>query len=368
MPGLTVAALTVCYLREWPSASPLHQVATGTAIGIAAWLLVSLSFLRGFAHVERADAAVYDELNVRLASLQARIGAIRGAHSGDAAFAEALEHTNRLVAALNPDSRYACSGRWLSGMGYINLWRHVHRAEEALLELEDAGSLHALAVTSRSRLETTPVEGRTTLLYELKPHLGNSSFFEGPQGHALVRQITFRLNCYTDEIYQGLVRLRNRMFQTLVHTSVVGAGILGIVMLVLRKDKGYDPKSVVAAALVFYLIGALVGLFGELYATSRRRRGAVHDYGLATVRVLTIPALSGIAAVGGVLITRLGGTLTSDAVRISAIFSLSSYPFGLVVAAIFGLTPGLLLQRLRAQTDEYKDRISKSESERDTKS
>ena len=100
----------------------------------------------------------------------------------------------------------------------------------------------------------------------------------------------------------------------------------------------------------------------ELWGASRGQRGAVHDYGLALVRLLTIPVLSGIAAVLGVLFTRLGAGVgtTESPVTLDQIFSLQNYPLGIVVAAIFGLTPGLLLERLRAQTNEYKDELMKS--------
>ena len=42
------------------------------------------------------------------------------------------------------------------------------------------------------------------------------------------------------------------------------------------------------------------------------------------------------------------------------VFSLADYPFGIVIAAIFGLTPGLLLARLRQQTDEYKEELART--------
>lgn len=42
------------------------------------------------------------------------------------------------------------------------------------------------------------------------------------------------------------------------------------------------------------------------------------------------------------------------------VFSFGQYAFGLVVAAIFGLTPGLLLGRLRAETESYKKGLVQS--------
>ena len=39
---------------------------------------------------------------------------------------------------------------------------------------------------------------------------------------------------------------------------------------------------------------------------------------------------------------------------------MEEYPLGVLVAAIFGLTPGLLLERLRTETNEYKEELAKS--------
>jgi hypothetical protein len=80
---------------------------------------------------------------------------------------------------------------------------------------------------------------------------------------------------------------------------------------------------------------------------------------LALVRLLTIPVLSGIAAVLGVVLTRAGSS-SNGSVTLDQIFSLQNYPLGIVVAAVFGLTPGLLLERLRTQTNEYKEELMKS--------
>ena len=116
-----------------------------------------------------------------------------------------------------------------------------------------------------------------------------------------------------------------------------------------------------AAGMAFYLVGSVVGLFSEVYTRSRRLRGVSDDSGIEFVRLLTIPQLSGIAGVLGVVLTRLGGTATSSGTpTLADIFSLAAYPFGIVIAAIFGLTPGLLLARLRQQTDEYKEELART--------
>jgi hypothetical protein len=44
------------------------------------------------------------------------------------------------------------------------------------------------------------------------------------------------------------------------------------------------------------------------------------------------------------------------------IFSLDTYPYGLLIAAIFGLAPGLLLGGLQQQSDKYKEYLKSSQA------
>jgi hypothetical protein len=64
------------------------------------------------------------------------------------------------------------------------------------------------------------------------------------------------------------------------------------------------------------------------------------------ITTLTGPFLFNTAAAGSTTIP-----------TIAQIFNLGHYSMGLVVAAIFGLTPGLLLTRLRNRSDDYKSQI-----------
>lgn len=370
LPGAVGLAIAFFFFAEWPGSEGVGAVLFGGVVGTALWILLSLTALRSFGDVATADGAVYEELLTRLTALRARIPARSGAGADD--YKEAREHLKRLEAALHPPSARAADGsplRWLGGYGYINLWRHIHRAEEALLTLEPSpASLYIAAVADEGRLLGAAVDSRDVLLRALRDLLGEPeqrqsemqailARVDTKHGRALVSEVRFVLNSYRDELWQRLVRLRNQMFETLVYTGLVFDGLLALAIGVL--DASY--ANAIAVALTYYLVGATVGLFAELYGASRRQRGAVHDYGLAIVRLLTIPVLSGIAAIGGVVLTRLGGTAgTGDTVAVTDIFSLQDYPFGVVVAAIFGLTPGLFLGRLRAQTDEYKKALVES--------
>ncbi len=91
---------------------------------------------------------------------------------------------------------------------------------------------------------------------------------------------------------------------------------------------------------------------------------ATDDFGLSTARLIHIPWLSGLAAVGGVLITSIlddnqfinnvGSTST-----LSELFK--SSPALLVVAAVFGLTPDLIIRRLTQQADKYKEDLQSTQ-------
>jgi hypothetical protein len=161
-----------------------------------------------------------------------------------------------------------------------------------------------------------------------------------------------------------------------------------------------DP---IAAAAAFYLVGAAVGLFNRLNDEASSASD-VEDYGLTMARLLLTPVLSGLAAVGGaLLIAMVPATINSDVLTpqsvpavtataaapaptatsvvpapapatpsaaptaagtgrpsLSTIFHLGQNPFGLVFAAIFGLTPSLLISSIRKVGDGYKLQIRNS--------
>jgi hypothetical protein len=142
---------------------------------------------------------------------------------------------------------------------------------------------------------------------------------------------------------------------------------LGIVM--------QTPIDMIVAAASYFLVGAIVGLFSRLRTESEAER-AIEDFGLSSARLIHRPLFSGLAAISGVvLIGMLSGPLNSplmpagnvvgagqagpaavaaQVVPLDHIFDLQKYPFGLILAALFGLTPSLLIRRLEQETDKYK--------------
>jgi hypothetical protein len=63
-------------------------------------------------------------------------------------------------------------------------------------------------------------------------------------------------------------------------------------------------QSAIAAASVFYLVGGMIGLLNQLRSASRCDT-AVEDYGLSTARLITMPLICGLAAIGGVVLTAM---------------------------------------------------------------
>jgi hypothetical protein len=375
LPTFAAVGTVALYLADWRAVDDTGTlVAVGLAVGVAAWLTVSVLFFGPFTRVETAVGDTYDQLRTRVLSLRARIEATDrdvglAGGSNAIAFAEAVTLTDDLERELG--SRTA-SQKWLLATGYVNLWRRVHRAEEALLQIAPREEIYVTAIRTRGQLARSRVDGGTELAASLGDvlddgHGGASradrdaarekaiAALDTPDGRALLRYAEHTLHSYRNDVWDKLVNLRNRLVGTLFLTTLGTYVLLAVAVLI---DAGREP---VAGATVFFVVGAAVGLFRDLYATSMRRTGMVFDYGLGYARLMTIPVLSGIAALGGVALTRLGGAASGAIPTLSEIYSLDIYPYGLIVAAIFGLTPSLLLERLRTATDEYKQEIRPSE-------
>ena len=154
------------------------------------------------------------------------------------------------------------------------------------------------------------------------------------------------------------------MTQSLVLTGTTSYLVLALAIILTWpaiRDATSDEDSAKAAAAIlpivtgcgYFLIGAIVGLLQRAYG-ELGLKSEVEDFGLSTARLLHAPIVSGLAAVGGTLLTAIvaappvGLSLLDAAAGRSLLnaFSLTDYPMGVVVAAVFGLTPALLLERL----------------------
>jgi hypothetical protein len=250
-----------------------------------------------------------------------------------------------------------------------------------------------------------------------------------------LRQVRRAINNFRDESRSRLVRSRTRLLATMTFTGVITYILLAFAVNLrdIRQDStGLSASDPIVAAAAFYLVGAVVGLFNRLYVESGDE-AAGEDYGLSRARLLLTPMLSGLAAIGGVLITgMLSGVVSVNAVTpsiviatptptsppptvavtatpgpdgagpsavganaspsdpsatgstgatgaktgaktatlsaaiddrrtklvpnqplsVGDVFTLRDYPFGLVLAALFGLTPKAFLERLQRSSEQ----------------
>ncbi len=318
--------------------------------------------------------------------------------------------------------------RWVSGSGYTSTWDLMHHAEEALIEIEPVetvlrGAMHDMFAIKGSAMgngdelldrlvqavhdldplaseyfnEHQPDKSRDRLLNKLILTVNSekevlrriadkfSIFIEQTdnptdeddevekvtstdkklQGKArfALREVRRTLNGFRDGIWDGLVRARNRLLGTIALTGVVTHVLLCTAILTENVDTRSSNKDAIVAATAFYIVGAIAGLFGRFYNELSSSKGG-DDYGLSFARLIATPLLSGLAGIGGVLVSALlyselvNGS-NAAATTLGTFFSLKETIY-LLVAAIFGLTPNLIIRSLQQQANKYVDDLKSS--------
>jgi len=169
------------------------------------------------------------------------------------------------------------------------------------------------------------------------------------------------VNEFRDERVDGLIRARNRLVWVMLAVAISAYFTLSLALLF-----GVSTDAL-AAASVFYLVGAVTGLINRLRIESGRP-SAVEDYGLYLARLISVPVLSGLTAIGGVYLASktpefLGAITTGPAqpMKLEDIFSLARNELGVLVAATFGLVPAQLFSGLQRQAERFQTELEKSE-------
>lgn len=297
------------------------------------------------------------------------------------------------------------------------LWTRLHAAEEALLYVAPTAQVLAEGLFDEMRLKDSKIGQAAGLSFQLRRaimNLGGEVYLVDPpkipqttpcptddtlfQARTVVRGVRHVVNEFRDSRRGGLIRARNHLAWAGLLTGASGYALLGVAILV------KVPTSFVIAAVVYYLIAATIGLFNQLRLSSEPdREQTEEDYGFARAQLLFLPVLAGLAGVGGVVVTALlfaalngnvieyslpevvdvtdatpvGAELATpvsgetgvapgddgldparpedgDPPRLRQIFNLDTNRFGLVIAGLFGLTPGLLVERLQGLASRYK--------------
>lgn len=300
----------------------------------------------------------------------------------EAAYKEAKEYNSLL------EKQMKKSLSWNFASRYLKLLRILHRAEQTTLALLPLEAVLVEARLDQARLQGSTIPKSAGLLAwlgqaiaYLEEHVAKSPPSAAPakgatpesppnpsggkdaaqspcgpvkteqQARAVVRAVRYVIDEDRDDTRDNLVRARDQLNGTIMLTALATYFLLGLVTVT-----GVEPHFLLGAT-VYYLVGALSGLI-NLLNLQARAESAGKDYGLSIVHLALTPLLSGLAAVGGVLIT---ATTVSNK-SLGAVFDLTKLDVAsLIVAAVFGLTPGLLIGRLQQQTEPYQRGLQSSE-------
>ena len=368
VPPFLATALT---LLLYDPSLPFHAPVLGLVGSVLIWLVLA-GVAQPFLTMHRANPAVYCTLYSRFEILQAQMCKVKKQLQGQTddpimyALAEMYRYQSILKPALQHDSKTNCAQDWLGASGYIRLWELLHRAEETRFLLAPVETVHADACFDTVRLTGSNVASREKLLQYLKDGLHlleksrqpvpDSCVFTAAQkqnefkGRELLRYVRRSINTFRDERRLSLIQARNRLLRTVTLTAWVCFTIAAVVITTVP---ALPPLK---AALLFFLIGALVGLFNQLHLDASAET-ATEDYGLTTARLVYTPCFSGLAALGGVLfipiLASASGMAQPSSLEFAKVFTLTNQS-NFVLAALFGLAPHMLITRLHQATEKYK--------------
>jgi hypothetical protein len=424
LPSIAVLVTTVAYLvlgKEvakvlGENAGPWQQVMYGDfavlggfLTGLLVWFTVAL-FQKRYTSADYVSRRNYNKLKERFDSLKIRVEEgeknVKAAESEESENGD-LQRIRRQAFALAESECDAVEeglkGKGMpvvTGLAYIELWHRVHRAEEALIKIEPLSEVLEGAMRDESRLANANMENNKSLLEQLDkavaklegPETGNGLLdkakaiakLEGsetgnglsvradpPQrskenaqvtpeermkARTMLCEVRYEIDNFRDNSWEGLVNLRNSLADT-----VILLGLTTYALLALAIFLEAPPKTIIWA-VTYFLIGAIAGLFARAQSEWGAET-AVDDFGLSKARLLQIPWLSGLAATGGVVVTSILDPQTKT-VDLASVFS--NRPALLFVAAVFGITPNLLIQRLDDQADKTKDDLESTQTSQST--
>jgi len=314
------------------------------------------------------------------------------------------------LASMTPAERGPGAIAWATGTGYNTAWEALDRADEALIEVEPPSAVIGEGLHDMLRLSGSTIKNADRLQDSLRaavrhfdpdadqlyfypqrrrmddpfpPPAGASSSVapiavtetaaQTPAGKALgdaaaravIREVRHAVSDYRDSRRAAIVRARNRLLRTILVTGIAADVLLGLVIV------EHVEQSTLAAAAAFFLVGGVVGLYNRLRLEGATGVATSADYGLFDARLLHTILVSGLAGVGGVFLMSAapvaGAVLGTNAqttapMALDQVFNPETNRLGFLIAAVFGLTPDLLIGKLRQQTDALKQDLSTSEA------
>ena len=382
LPGAPIVAALLTVLAVAPTTwstfrevtGEIHPLVPAILTFFATWALLGVGWvLLGSTGASRVNPDSFNNLKARLLEAKARYPTLLERSVGDQqasmACGTAKDHIDDVTEAVE-----SAGPQWILGSGYIAAWDQMHRAEEALIRAETPEAVLGAARYDRLRSVNSGVSGGRHLSEELDEVMEELSrrrndgaavdVWRLARAREVVSQFRRAINEFRDARWAELVRSRNHLLETTTITGLIMYALLWFALVT-----GVQRDTLVAAT-AYYLIGAAVGLFNHLHINAGPDLAPVDDYGLASARLLVTLLLSGLAAVGGVIViailtlTQTGSIGTEqNPIDLVGFLNLAKHPLNIVVAATFGLTPGVLVSRLKHQAEQYKSDLQRSQPE-----
>ncbi len=374
----------------------------GLIFTIIVWLLLAFFFMP-LATARGGKLSDYEIIQGNRGVLKAQLAAVKSKTAHDNTQSIPPEEPDEIaMAEIQSNLKYIdnmlnCNGLpWVMRTGYINLWDRINKADEAMIDIlppeqviegakYDLLSLTGSKVpnnkdliknlyTAISTLSSDPDRSKQSwaqpalLKHPVEPP-GSSTVTNNKEQEArsTIRQVRAALHRFTNERWDALVRARNQLMGTALLASVLTYILVDLAILV-----GVVPKSTLEQISVFYLLGAIVGLFSRMLNESNAKDADIahmDDYGLTAARILVTPLLSGLAALVGVLLAAMLSIVLTTApgqgtknlpTFVENIYNFNMYPQNLAFAAVFGYLPSLVIGLLKQQTNKIQSEIHSS--------
>jgi hypothetical protein len=356
-------AAVLCYLGVIPNLAQ-GPIVTGILYSVAAWAVMSI-VAAPLTTSRSANSRLHGEVENQFEELSAQVVRLKeqanekADHAAMAACKEAS--TNLQAVRLHLDR---IGPQWVLGYGYLTAWTHIHQIEQIVLAAEQKDEILGIARYQDLELDNSaiPDKQKTKLSAQLAKVCSPSDGSDKPpiaEMRTIVQTVRSAIDEFRDASYSGLLQVRNRTVVVLLLTE-----LFTFMLLAASIALKVTPAQIAAGVLIF-LTGAVIGLFNRLVQPPDN--SDISDYGLSLARLRTLPLYSGLAAVSGVILYTLlasGFTMvnTTDvssnaATKFADAFNLQTHPTSLLIAAVFGFAPNLLTARLQKLADDYKNNI-----------
>lgn len=367
----------------WGMSPGLFATAGGVLLALLIWaVMTAISF--PYTSAKNADAYSFNLLQNRRLRLKTWEKSINTANkekdSSELGFIDDEISQNELKSYISVAEKsldFEEGFVWVSTIGYVNISRLLHRAEEALIMIE---SLPAV-IADESRVEVAIINSAignkeyhlqtlqgareylsldriqmprgSTNTHLNSPTTSNSVAMQVPVDKNLaartaIRAVTNSLNEFQDDQWEKLVYVRNQLNRMIVLTGLVLYVLLEFAIV------ASFPSTYLIGATLFFLIGAGVGLFSRLYEQSRVE-SSIGNVRLAGARLNAALLFSGLAAIGGVVVMQQIAAPSG-----SPSFDLNL--FNILISAAFGLTPNLFFSAIQKQVEEVDKNMASQKS------